>query len=122
MKVFYCAVCGLFLSTGAFAQELDVPLFEDDIPNIGRQARPLEEIHLTPEELPDVKVSLDKGKPIPQPVQKQEPPKVAQPVVTPKPSQQPPIRPGKSISLGKSQTAEKSAEMDKQLNSEIQRY
>ena len=52
MKVFYCAVFGLFLSTGAFAQGIDVPLFEDDVPNIGRQAKPLGEIHLTPEELP----------------------------------------------------------------------
>ena len=122
MKVFYCAVCGLFLSTGALAQGVDVPLFEDDIPNIGRQARPLEEIHLTPDELPDVKVSLDETKPVPQPVTKVQEPKPATPVVKPKPIHQVPLRPGKSISLGKQQTEEKTAEMDKQLNSEIQRY
>ena len=122
MKVFYCAVCGLFLSTGALAQGLDVPLFEDDIPNLGRQAKPLEEIHLTPDELPDVKVTLDDTKPVPQPVNKASTPKVTEPVVKPKLPHQAPLRPGKSIALSKQQVTENAAEMDKKLNSEIQKY
>ena len=63
MKPVYFAVLGLFLALPALAQEADIPLFDDgDRPNLGRHAKPLDQITLTPPELPTVKVSLSERK------------------------------------------------------------
>jgi len=109
MKTLYIGICCLFLPMVAGAQT-NIPLFEDDMPNLGREAKPLKEIHLTPDELPDVKVSLDDS-------------------VKAAPKKQAPAKPAtQKIRLPKEPTpprqlsAEKSAEMDEKLNAEIRRY
>ena len=108
MKILYAGICCLFLPMVAGAQNA-VPLFEDDVPNLGREAKPLKEIHLTPDELPDVKVSLDNT------------PRSTKPATQKKTATQ-------KINLPKEPTpprrlsAEKAAQMDEQLSAEIRRY
>lgn len=68
----------------ALAQEVEIPVFDDpvpNLPNIGRNAQPLDSLVLTPKPLPEVEVPLNPEKkdeqpapkPEPQPVQKNEP-------------------------------------------------
>lgn len=68
----------------ALAQEVEIPVFDDpmpNLPNIGRNAQPLDSLVLTPKPLPEVEVPLNTDnreerpalKPEPQPVQKNEP-------------------------------------------------
>ena len=108
MKTLYIGICCLFLPVIAGAQT-NIPLFEDDMPNLGREAKPLKEIHLTPGELPDVRVSLDDTS------------KPTKPQVKAKPTPQK-IRLPKEPTPPRRLSAEKSAEMDEKLNAEIRRY
>ena len=109
MKTLYIGICCLFLPMIAGAQT-NIPLFEDDVPNLGREAKPLKEIHLTPDELPDIKVSLDDSvKPAPK--SQTQTKATTQAIRLPK-EPTPPRR----------LSEEKSAEMDEKLNAEIRRY
>ncbi len=63
MKRSYFIVLSLFLSFSVQAEDVYIPLFEDDIkPNLGRDAQPLKELSILPESLGDVKISLDDTK------------------------------------------------------------
>jgi len=112
MKTLYIGILCLFLPVVTLAQETSIPLFEDDVPNLGREAKPLKEIHLTPQALPDVRVSLDdSAKPIrPQP--KPALPSKTKEIRLPQENAQPVRR----------LSAEKAAEMDAKLSAEIRRY
>jgi len=57
MKKLLIVAVMLGLSAPVYAQ--DVPLFDDDVPNLGRGAKPQDEIVLTPSQLPDVRIHLD---------------------------------------------------------------
>ncbi|MDY6407471.1 MAG: hypothetical protein SPL08_02045, partial [Pseudomonadota bacterium] len=108
MKTLYAGIFCLFLPLVATSQT-SIPLFEDDIPNLGREAKPLKELHLTPDELPDVRVSLgDSGKSA-KPAKPT--PKTSQKLILPK-EPNPPRR----------LSSEKAAEMDEKLSAEIRRY
>ena len=41
------------------AQDLDISLFDDETPNIGRTAAPLDSLRLTPPPAPDIRIDLD---------------------------------------------------------------
>lgn len=82
----------------AFAQEVEIPVFDDpapNFPNIGRNAQPLDSLVLTPKPLPEVEVPLNPDKKTETPAPKPEP----EPVVTPDPV--PTIRRDEPISLTK---------------------
>ena len=109
MKTLYIGICCLFLPMIAGAQT-NIPLFDDDVPNLGREAKPLNEIHLTPDELPDVRVSLNDSE------------KPARPQAKPKPAGTQMIRLPKEPNPPHRLSAEKAAEMDEKLSAEIRRY
>lgn len=107
----YIAVLSLLLATPTLANETIIPLFDDDVPNLGRQAKPQDNIVLTPSQLPEVRVNLDNTTlPVKQKVEKKvEPKQIPQSI-------------SKPISLRNRFSEEKSAEMSQQLNTGIQRY
>ncbi|MBQ7413095.1 MAG: hypothetical protein IJV07_02325 [Alphaproteobacteria bacterium] len=108
MNFKFCAfIFSILFSVGSMAQ---VPLFDDDTPNLGRQAKPKDKIYLTPDELPDVTVSLDN-------TQKQTPlPRSNK--LAPKTQKQT----RSDIAVEYRLSDEKSNEMSRQLNEEIQKY
>jgi len=63
----------------AFAQDLDISLF-DDVPNLGNNAAPLDSLRITPPPAPDIRISLDNSTPI------LPPPAEPVPVIPPTPS------------------------------------
>ena len=77
-KKIYVLALGLGLATTALAEE--VPLFNGDVPNLGRMAKPQNTLHLTPEELPDISVTLKDAPPKPPVVVKKEEPKSRAPL------------------------------------------
>ena len=97
----------VLFSVGALAQ---VPLFDDDTPNLGRDSKPKNEIHLTPNELPDVTISLDN-------TQKQTP--ISRPA---KQTTTPQKQVRSDIAIEYRLSDKKSNEMSRQLSEEIQRY
>lgn len=112
MKIRNCTVIlTLLLTLPVFAEEVKIPLFEDNIPNLGRQANPQDNIILTPSQLPDIRIDFDKK--IAPPIKKKE---------IQKPSAQPTTKPAKPITLGTAFSKEDSTKMSRQLNDEIQRY
>ena len=53
-------LCFLLLSAGSVqAQDLDISLFDDDTPVLGRNAPPLDSLRLTPPPAPDIRIDLD---------------------------------------------------------------
>ena len=56
---------GLFISSIAQAQNVDISLFDDEQPLLGAGAQPLQQLHLTPPPLPDVTIDLTEPKPEP---------------------------------------------------------
>ncbi len=81
-KIYLIALMMLFAPVVA-AQEPEVPLFDDTTPNLGRNAKPLDSIVLTPAPLPPIRVSLNNEKK-PAPVSQSTPPaKVSDPLSTP---------------------------------------
>lgn len=50
------------LITPALAQDVSIPLFDDDAPKIGRNAEPLDSLVLTPSPLPAISVNLNTDK------------------------------------------------------------
>ncbi len=63
MKNIVFTLSVMLLSTVVFAQEVEIPLFDDfepSVPNIGRNAEPLEKLVVTPEPLPRVEINLGK--------------------------------------------------------------
>lgn len=117
MKPVYFAVLGLFLVLPALAQEADVPLFDDaDRPNLGRDAKPLDKITLTPPELPTVNVSLS---------ERDHPARIA----TPAPAQASAddtsdATPARRVMVPPAVdiTAEETTDLSRQLNAGVQRY
>lgn len=107
----YVAIVSLFFVLPAFAEDMTVPLFDDDVPNLGRQAKPQDNIVVTPSQLPEVRVELDNT--VQKPVKKVKKEVKSEPVKN---------VPSKAIELGGRFSDEKSAEMSQQLNAEIQRY
>ncbi len=108
----YIAMLSMLCVVPAFAEDIAVPLFDDEVPNLGRQVKPQDNIVLTPSQLPDVRVDLDNT--VRSPAKKQTE-KTVKPEQAVKSA-------GKPISLGNRFSEEKSAEMSQQLNTEIQRY
>ena len=90
----------------------DIPLFDDELPNLGRQAQPLSELRITPSELPDVSVSL-----------KENPNKKITKVT---PSSERPVTPAaRKIQLRDEQvklSSEQSQALNKQLQAEMQQF
>lgn len=62
MKKLYLVAFCLFFSTVASAQDVEIPLFDDSKPNLGRTATPLDSIVLTPSPLPAIRIPLDDTK------------------------------------------------------------
>lgn len=78
-KILFLSV--LCLATFAWAQDVEIPIFDDVTPNtpkIGRTADPLDNLILTPKPLPEIDVALDNKQTAEQPKapQKPEVPKV----------------------------------------------
>ncbi len=117
MKPVYFAVLGLFLALPALAQEADIPLFDDgDRPNLGRHAKPLDQITLTPPELPAVKVSLSERK-HPARIAAPEPDSVpADTSADTAPARRVMVPPAVDM------TAEETTDLSRQLNAGVQRY
>ena len=107
----YMVIVSLLFVLPALAEEMNVPLFDDDVPNLGRQVKPQDNIVLTPSQLPEVRVDLDNTV--------QKPVKEVKKEVKPEPAKTVSSKP---IELGGRFSEEKSAEMSQQLNAEIQRY
>lgn len=83
MKNIVFALFVLMLSATVSAQEVDIPLFDEfepSVPNIGRNAPPLEKLIVTPEPLPRVEIDLGTTKLAPA---KAEAPKNTQPAKKP---------------------------------------
>lgn len=59
MKKLYLVAFCLFFSATTVAQDIEIPLFDDTKPNLGRDAKPLDSIVLTPSQLPAVRIPLD---------------------------------------------------------------
>jgi len=116
MKKLYLTAAIMLLASPVFAEEVDIPLFEEDTPNLGRQAKPQDNIVLTPNELPDVRVQFETEKKRPN-----HAPEVskAAPVQNIEPAQPINRRP---IQLGERISKEQANKMNQQLNDEIQRY
>ena len=62
MKKTLLIVLLLCFSNLAFAQDLDISLFDDTPPNLGRSSKPLDSLLLTPPPLPDIRIDLDNTK------------------------------------------------------------
>jgi hypothetical protein len=109
----YTAVLTLFLASMASAESIEIPLFEDTLPNLGRQGKPQDKIVLTPSQLPEVHIDLDNNvRPV---VKNKEPEEIKTNVNE--------IRPvSKPIALSTRFSSKKSEEMSQQLNLEIQSY
>ena len=107
----YTVMLTLFLASPVFAEEVEIPLFEDNIPNLGRHANPQDNIVLTPSQLPEVRIDFAKTNPAP--IKEKE---IKQPSI------QPTVSATKPITLGTRFSGEKSEKMSRQLNDEIQRY
>ncbi len=58
MKKIYLIALMMLFAPVVTAQETEVPLFNDSVPNLGRNAKPLDSIVLTPSPLPELRVSL----------------------------------------------------------------
>lgn len=58
MKKIYLIALIMLFAPVVTAQEPEVPLFNDSVPNLGRNAKPLDSIILTPSPLPAVRLSL----------------------------------------------------------------
>ncbi|MBQ4471857.1 MAG: hypothetical protein II942_01240 [Alphaproteobacteria bacterium] len=73
MKKHFLIILLLCCTKLAWAQDLDISLFDDATPNLGRKAAPLDSILLTPPPLPDIRIDLDNSteKPLPKPEQKE---------------------------------------------------
>ena len=113
MKKLLTVAVVLGLSLPVLGQE--VPLFDDDVPNLGRDAKPQDEIVLTPSQLPEVRVHLDNSA---KPTEKKQ---QAKPIVEqPKPAPTPVT--GRTIDLGGRLSQQQADEMSRQLDDEIQRY
>lgn len=133
MKKIYLFCATLFLSLSAVAQGVDVPLFDDDVPNLGRRAKPLDHIVVTPSQLPEVSVEIDDTKKQVRPIaeilkeketaeknKKTEIQQVAKPVMPETPAAvQTPSRP---IVLHGQYSDDKSQELNAQLNNQVKRY
>ena len=65
MKPWKLLILVLLISPKAYAQNLDISLFDDEQPQLGRQAAPLQEIRLTPPPLPNITVGLGDNTPTP---------------------------------------------------------
>lgn len=99
----------------ALAQEVEIPVFDDpvpNLPNIGRNAQPLDSLVLTPKPLPEVEVPLNPDKKEEQPVQKTEP----QPV---KPEPIPTIKREEPISITKDMGVVKIEKKDETPNIQL---
>ena len=67
MKKRFLIILLLCCTKIAWAQDLDISLFDDTPPNLGRKAAPLDSILLTPPPLPDIRIDLDNSKEPPAP-------------------------------------------------------
>ncbi len=59
MKKFCLLLIFVCFSHVATAGEVEIPLFEDDTPRLGRNAEPLKSLVITPSPLPDISIDLD---------------------------------------------------------------
>lgn len=115
MKKLFLVLMVSLICSSAWADEIEVPLFEDETPNLGNNSKPKDYIVLTPSELPEVRVQLTEdeaksAKPVPRPQA------VSQ-------QQEAPVTPRRPISLSGGQLSQqRSDEMNKRLEAEIQQY
>jgi len=119
MKKLYLTAVLMLLASPVFAEEVDIPLFEEDTPNLGRQSKPQDNIVLTPDELPDVRVQLGSNK-----IKPEQPRKAPQATNAPTDVNTEPEQPinRRPIQLGERMSKEQSDKMSQQLSDEIQRY
>ncbi len=110
MRKIYLMTFMLFWAPIVSAQDVEIPLFDDTMPNLGRNAKPLDSIIVTPAPLPEIRVSLDNTTP-PQPA-------VAAPENKPSAPTTGRITP---ISINRDISQVKSGDLAKQLQAEIEK-
>lgn len=120
MKKLFFVLCVAMISLPAVGQEIDVPLFDDDLPNLGRDAKPQDEIIITPSQLPDVRIHLEdkEGKK----VQKTPTRPLIKKSESEKKETTAKSASARPIALGNQISQQQSDAMEQQLNDEIQRY
>lgn len=123
MKNLYAFLSVFLLAFATVAQDISIPLFDDETPNLGRNAKPLDNIVLTPPPLPAVSIGLEEAE-APAPDNTSEPAAAkARPAPAPAPIERPNIEidPPRTdpISLAKNTPASNTDDIIARLQREV---